>query len=423
MPTKPNHAGYDQEYVPAGNGDASGEYADNVTGSNAHYKSGKTPNPYATKAMAKKKVSATPKEIKNSYEGLNKNKIGEASPEEQKKIIKAIKTVNSYPKDIEKAEEMGKEKTEGIWKNDPTIAELVEIQLTAWGNVKLAIQGIKDSIEAKKDYFSVNGMEEKLQKVSEYEKKINDYIDAKKKIDAKYEKAKSLLEEYENPDDVYSQKRKDNAVWCKSIAESKKKFTGVEKIKSITEKEKEALISYTGSYSSINNPLRGIGYEYSNMNPEKKGQFIKKVKAMTSAIDKCKLGFDAWVQRGTNQINLPGGGKLDYNISSGKLAGLVGTSFKDHGFVSAGAAKDTGFTTKGIIMNIYCPKGTKGAYVENISEYDDENEIILQRGYTYNITKAERKDGQIYIDCDVVLDSDEDKYDDEELEQLKQAHF
>ena len=39
MPTKPNHSGQQQEYVPAGNGDASGEYADNATGSNVHFKS------------------------------------------------------------------------------------------------------------------------------------------------------------------------------------------------------------------------------------------------------------------------------------------------------------------------------------------------------------------------------------------------
>lgn len=58
-----------------------------------------------------------------------------------------------------------------------------------------------------------------------------------------------------------------------------------------------------------------------------------------------------------------------------------------------------------------------------ISHYPHENELILQRGYTYNITKAEKKNGKLYIDCDVVLDSDEDKYNDEELEQLKQAHF
>lgn len=36
MPTKLNHAGNQQNYVPAGHGDASGEYGDNDTGSNIH---------------------------------------------------------------------------------------------------------------------------------------------------------------------------------------------------------------------------------------------------------------------------------------------------------------------------------------------------------------------------------------------------
>ena len=43
MPTKRNHGGNQQEYIPAGNGDASGEYADNATGSNVHFKSFKKP--------------------------------------------------------------------------------------------------------------------------------------------------------------------------------------------------------------------------------------------------------------------------------------------------------------------------------------------------------------------------------------------
>lgn len=38
MPTKLNKAGQQQNYVPKGNGDASGEYGDSATGSNVHYK-------------------------------------------------------------------------------------------------------------------------------------------------------------------------------------------------------------------------------------------------------------------------------------------------------------------------------------------------------------------------------------------------
>ena len=37
MPKKPNKAGNLQNYVPQGNGDASGEYADDQTGSNIHF--------------------------------------------------------------------------------------------------------------------------------------------------------------------------------------------------------------------------------------------------------------------------------------------------------------------------------------------------------------------------------------------------
>lgn len=36
MPTKRNHAGNQQPYIPAGNGDPSGEYGDNATGGNVH---------------------------------------------------------------------------------------------------------------------------------------------------------------------------------------------------------------------------------------------------------------------------------------------------------------------------------------------------------------------------------------------------
>lgn len=43
MPTKLNKAGNQQNYVPAGNGDASGEYRDNADGSNIHFKSFKKP--------------------------------------------------------------------------------------------------------------------------------------------------------------------------------------------------------------------------------------------------------------------------------------------------------------------------------------------------------------------------------------------
>lgn len=51
MPTKPNKAGQQQNYVPAGNGDASGEYGDNATGSNKHFTNFKKPDENETKSF------------------------------------------------------------------------------------------------------------------------------------------------------------------------------------------------------------------------------------------------------------------------------------------------------------------------------------------------------------------------------------
>lgn len=66
MPTKPNHSGQQQEYVPAGNGDASGEYADNATGSNVHFKSFKKPENDTSKGTQSK--TKLPKEKKDKKE-------------------------------------------------------------------------------------------------------------------------------------------------------------------------------------------------------------------------------------------------------------------------------------------------------------------------------------------------------------------
>lgn len=63
MPTKLNHAGNQQNYVPAGNGDASGEYGDNATGSNVHFKSFKKPEKDTSKGT--KTETKLPKENKD----------------------------------------------------------------------------------------------------------------------------------------------------------------------------------------------------------------------------------------------------------------------------------------------------------------------------------------------------------------------
>ena len=480
MPKKPNRAMQMQNYVPAGNGDASGEYADEETGSNIHFTNFKKPDTekqekleeLAGNLLVKQEVEKTkakkaakfedlemdlkeessfddlekdlsiddefddllePKDIEeddiptfeelvdetldedetkssilNLSPELDKDKINALSDKEAKKVLKAIETVENAQKKYDKLKKNQK-KYEGLWLVPATIPELIEMK---------GEEGVGLSILGKKDYFLQNNNDEKLALLNEVEAEYNKYLDKKHKLDKQVKKAQDLLAKYENPNNIYSQSHKDKAVWCKSMAESKKLFPSIN-TKGCTSKEISALEKYTGSYSAINEPLRGI--KYGNYN-DKKHVFIEQVKQMTAAIDKSVIDFDFWTQRGTGAINFPNT-KINSNTSIEELNNLVGQTFEDQAFVSTGAAKGTGFASHNIIMNIYCPKGTKAAYVPEISHFSSENELIIQRGYSYKVTKVEKKNGIIYLDCDLQLGSDKNKYNDAQLEEIKQKYF
>ena len=89
MPTKPNRAGQQQNYVPQGNGDASGEYADNQSGSNIHFTSFKKPEEDTTKTFtnfakneeqaAKKADSGSEQDIKTVRKKAQKSLIGKCT--------------------------------------------------------------------------------------------------------------------------------------------------------------------------------------------------------------------------------------------------------------------------------------------------------------------------------------------------------
>ena len=249
--------------------------------------------------------------------------------------------------------------------------------------------------------------------------------------------ARDLISKYQDETAIYSQARKNNATWITeawakahgyksgNLQEVSVKHFGSRFQKmwnNMTSSEQSQLINYTGSgYSKYNRPLRGLphsgwyGYGFANA-----------VTQLTNAIDKCTWDEDIWVQRGvpadTPIFELAGKkGKLAINdLTDGEIQALVGTSFTDNGFFSSGAAKGTGMV-KSLIINTYCPKGTKMAYMNTKGAYTntDENEMILQRGYTYRITKVEKKgSNKFYIDVEVILGSDDNKITD--IDKLKE---
>ena len=172
--------------------------------------------------------------------------------------------------------------------------------------------------------------------------------------------------------------------------------------------------------------MRDLSYPHKSSYPEqskaKQKSFIEHVEGITKVIDSSTYDFNCWVQRGINQLNV-GKQIINYSTSQEDLDKLVGTKFEDQGFLSCGSHKGGGFASNSVIMNIYCPKGTKMLYVKGISQYSSEDETIIQRGYTYKITKVEKTNGRIYLDCEVQLGTDVNKYNKQKLEELKEKHF
>lgn len=353
---------------------------------------------------------------------LDLEKIKNASEDELKELLQAKSVLKEQNKDhsLDKA---NKDTFYGLWQYPVKPSDYLDK---------------KDKIEAKKAYF-INDYqgadkEEKLANLDAFVNAGEKYVAAKEAFDAKYGDAQAIVDRYSN--DLYSQKRKNSATWIggknypvlsygHATAESEKVFgPNAQKILGDllqnNPEQYNVLKSYTSGSGGINSPLRGED-AYNGNNKE---AFVKGVEGMTAAIDKSTYDFDYWCQRGTDRIlDKENGIDIRPDMSLAEIQQFVGKKYVHRSFYSAGAAKGTGFASSEIIINTYCPKGTKGLYVKSISSFEHENEIILQRGYSYKITKAYKKDGRIYIDAEVLLGSDEDKYNHDELVKLANKHI
>lgn len=272
-------------------------------------------------------------------------------------------------------------------------------------------------------------------------KALDDVLSAVKAKDRS--KADSLLKGLGyDMDDPYGQARRDSANWSINPSEGNDfmyEQSNTRSIwKSISYGEKASLVRYTEGSSYITEPLRAINghfYAYKRRMQE----CAEDVENMTNVIDKCNVSMDMWVKRDDdawNVENIFGIKSLDaYKNDPSKLVGLRGV---DDSFESCAYAKDTYFGSKGVVFNIYAPKGTKMIYTEPFSYYgkdhsgnvyrpkenwdgdtkpinvgpcnksvpglnSNENEVILQRGTEFEIIKAEYNDQERkwYIDMAV----------------------
>ena len=228
--------------------------------------------------------------------------------------------------------------------------------------------------------------------------------------------------------DAYTKSRKDKAKYFKRAKDANDYFydSATEYYKTATDTEKEAFAGYTAGSAYITEPLRAINGHYYYDWIGTKGAIIKKhIDEMTKALSRCTFKHDIWIKRddASWQVEYAFGIKelSAFKSNPNALVGKVGT---DNSFWSCGDCKETRFTATGrkdVIYNIYCPKGTQGVYAHpfsscgaygkswdgvqkcSVSAYD-ENEIILQRGIKYRITKAEydANEDQWYLDIEIL---------------------
>ena len=225
-------------------------------------------------------------------------------------------------------------------------------------------------------------------------------------------------------DECFTKERKDNAKYFLRENEANDYFhnNAVETWAKATKTERDAVHRYTVGSAYMTEPLRAVP-NYYHYYTSRISQFKSDCKAMTDYISRSSFKHDVWIKRDDNSgiVGHAFGLDLDsYKNHPQDLVGMVGT---DKSFLSCGSNRATRFegtnVRKDVIYNLYCPKGTKATYAEPFNNYGqfgrnwdgqskcsylNENEILLQRGTTMRITKAEYdsiKD-KWYIDVDVI---------------------
>lgn len=231
--------------------------------------------------------------------------------------------------------------------------------------------------------------------------------------------------------DAYTQKRKDAAFWTESREEGDRHYStyAEEDWKRWSGEEKHVAYLYTSGSRYINEPLfaKYYGTKYSDIDGSARNSW-RDINTLTSMIDKAKpLTRDVWMKHGEDMSAFIGKFGVDLRgLTSSQLKGVIGKVGTNAPFTSCGITKGAGFSHEQVILNIYCPKGTKGIYTEPYSHYGDggyeeagfkwdgksrlaagykpsgEMEFILQRGTKFRITKIEKKGNKYYIDVDLI---------------------
>lgn len=332
-----------------------------------------------------------------------------------------------------------------IWKNDVSLAEWE----TKQASIPAKEQYFMDQIAAGTDPAKFNKL---LNDLHEFDTRGMEYSKKQKALKAAQNLHKDAVDElnkFKNRgkikrDDPFTQARKDAALWFDN---SNGGFNAADKyfdppaqtiFKNATPEEFDGFYTYTQGSGGHNRPLAGFqkpyyasgsGWEEKYFVGEKqvwidyegKGDQIRR---LTDLVNKSEYTDDVWLQSGQDFATLEGFLKIPYGtlqtMSDADLQQFIGTRKRFFSFISTAVNEGGGsiFNDKPMKLNIYAPKGSKMLYASDKGAFGKaENEMILQRGGSYEITKIywgnDATDGnrrKMFVDMELRIDEGYDLF-------------
>lgn len=173
----------------------------------------------------------------------------------------------------------------------------------------------------------------------------------------------------------------DAATWTNSVR--KNNLSTMDKwtddwLKTITSTEKSGVRTYTGSaYTDMNEYLRG---------QRKTTRYADEIKACQSALSKASLPQETIVRRGSgyNMLNDLGLG----SVTPQNKGNFIGAIVTDKGFVSTSPSPHGGFSGS-IEYVIKLPQGSQAMYVDSISRFQGEEELLINCGGKFMVEEIE----------------------------------
>lgn len=290
--------------------------------------------------------------------------------------------------------------------------------------------------------------EEYLKQLDELDLEGKSYADIQaelQKVQSDLQKVQSDLQKLENGGimdavddafkDAYSQARKDAALWFDrahgGFNAADNYFDPPAKAvhAAATRQEHKGFYTYTEGSGGHNRPLAGFEKRWSDPGSGWEERYYKgaknvwidfegkgdDIRGLTSLIEKSTYDSDVWLQSGQGFQTLEGFLQIPYGslqkMNDAQLQQFVGRRNVIYNFISTAVNEGDGsiFNSKPMKFNIYAPKGSQMLYASDVGAFGKgENELILQRGGTYEITRIywgiDHTDGntrKIFVDMEI----------------------